>query len=100
MTNPQIAPAAIGRASHAGGCHRAALAYQNTGLSVLPLKGKRPSLYEWKQHQTERPAAQQIDSRHGRGLLENVGTIWGEVSGNRVVLDFGGVGASAEAVHA
>jgi hypothetical protein len=96
MTVPQVAPGAtipIAQASQAGSCYKAALAYHNLGMSVLPLKGKRPSLNEWKQHQTQHPTAQQINSWQGQGLLENVGIICGGVSGNLVVLDFDGPGA-------
>ncbi|MBN1311344.1 MAG: bifunctional DNA primase/polymerase, partial [Anaerolineae bacterium] len=96
MTVPQIAPGAtipIAQASQAGSCYKAALAYHSMGLSMLPLKGKRPSLNEWKQHQKRRPTTRQINSWQGQGLLENVGIICGEVSGNLVVLDFDGPGA-------
>jgi hypothetical protein len=97
MAVPQIAPGAtlstIIQASQAGSCYKAALAYQNMGLSVLPLKGKRPSLNEWKQHQKQCPTPQQINGWQGQGLLENVGIICGEVSSNLVALDFDGVGA-------
>lgn len=71
---------------------QAALAYHEAGLCVIPLKGKRPNLPEWKRLQTE--CSTEFEIRHWRrqGILANVGVVCGEVSDNLVVLDFDGAG--------
>ena len=69
----------------------AAQAYARLGLSVLPLKGKRPACNDWKQYQQRAALAQAIQQWHKSGLLDNIGIVCGEVSGNLVVLDLDGV---------
>jgi len=71
----------------------AALAYRQAGLSVIPLKGKRPALPAWKRYQQEHPTEAEIKTWHEAGLLDNVGVVCGAVSGNLVVIDFDGLGA-------
>ncbi|GIK64339.1 MAG: hypothetical protein BroJett018_21330 [Chloroflexota bacterium] len=68
----------------------AAVAYMQMGFSVLPLKGKRPALDNWKQYQEKAANLQTIQSWHRAGLLHNVGLVCGAVSGNRVALDLDG----------
>lgn len=69
---------------------KAALAYQAMGLSVLPLKGKRPVCFDWKQYQMKPATAETIQRWHQNNLLENVGIVCGSVSNNLVVLDLDG----------
>jgi len=68
----------------------AALQYAEIGFSVLPLKGKVPSLNAWSQYQVEPATFDEIHSWHRAGLLENVGIVCGAVSNNLVVLDLDG----------
>ncbi len=68
----------------------AAIAYMQMGFSVLPLKGKRPALDNWKQYQERAATLTMIQSWHKAGLLHNVGLVCGAVSGNRVALDLDG----------
>ena len=62
----------------------AALQYAEIGFSVLPLKGKVPSLNAWSQYQVEPATFDEIHSWHRAGLLENVGIVCGAVSNNLV----------------
>jgi len=65
----------------------AARRYAALGLSVLPLRGKRPALRAWKALQ-ERPAPPDMLDRWARaGLFHNVGVACGAASGGLVVLD-------------
>lgn len=73
----------------------AAIAYMQMGFSVLPLKGKRPALDNWKQFQETAAKLPTIQSWHKAGLLQNVGLVCGAVSGNRVALDLDGVAGYA-----
>lgn len=68
----------------------AAIAYMKMGFSVLPLKGKRPALDNWKPYQDQIASSQIIQDWHKVGLLQNVGLVCGAVSGNRVALDLDG----------
>ncbi len=68
----------------------AAIAYMKLGFSVLPLKGKRPALDNWKQYQDKAAGLATIQHWYKAGLLQNVGLICGGVSGNRVALDLDG----------
>lgn len=68
----------------------AALAYAGLGFSVLPLKGKRPALDNWKQYQEQAASSQTIQNWHKAGLLHNVGLVCGAVSHNHVALDLDG----------
>ncbi len=68
----------------------AALSYAEIGFSVLPLKGKIPSLKAWTQYQVEPATFDEIHNWHRVGLLENVGIVCGAVSNNLVVLDLDG----------
>ena len=70
--------------------YEAARAYAQAGLSVIPLQGKRPALASWKQFQTTPAMPDIIEAWQKAGLLNNVGIICGEVSGNLVVLDLDG----------
>ncbi len=73
----------------------AAIAYMQIGFSVLPLKGKRPALDNWKQFQEKAAKLPTIQAWHKAGLLQNVGLVCGAVSGNRVALDLDGVAGYA-----
>ncbi len=68
----------------------AAKGYAALGMSVIPLKGKRPALTSWTQHQQGRAAAAEIEAWHRQGVLHNIGIVCGAVSGNLVVLDLDG----------
>lgn len=68
----------------------AALHYAEIGLSVLPLRGKIPSLNAWSQYQVEPATFDDIHRWHRAGLLENVGIVCGAVSNNLAVLDLDG----------
>jgi predicted transcriptional regulator len=80
----------IVRAAQAKNNLTAALLYTEIGLSVLPLRGKIPSLKAWSQYQIEPATFDEIHSWHRAGLLENVGIVCGAVSNNLVVLDVDG----------
>lgn len=67
-----------------------ALMYARLGMSVIPLKGKRPSLPTWTQFQRIRADAVAIHRWHRSGLLHNVGIVCGTASQNLVVLDADG----------
>lgn len=73
----------------------ATIAYMQMGFSVLPLKGKRPALENWKQYQERAATLATIQSWHKVGLLQNVGLVCGAVSVNRVALDLDGVAGYA-----
>lgn len=68
----------------------AALMYTRLGMSVVPLRGKRPSLASWSQFQHIRADAVAIHRWHRSGLLHNVGIVCGAASQNLVVLDADG----------
>ncbi len=92
MSNPQIAPVTM-QAAKVSDVYRAMLAYQKRNLSILPLKGKRPSVESWMEFQSRVASEIEVHQWHKRRLLENVGIVCGKVSGNLVVLDFDGAGA-------
>jgi predicted transcriptional regulator len=81
---------AIVRAAQAKNSLTAALSYAELGFSILPLKGKKPSLAAWSQHQVEPAIFDEIHAWNRAGLLENVGIVCGAVSNNLVVLDTDG----------
>lgn len=64
--------------------------YAALGMSVIPLKGKRPALTSWAQHQQSRASEAEIATWHHQGILQNIGIVCGAVSGNLVVLDLDG----------
>jgi hypothetical protein len=70
--------------------YEAALAYQEIGFSVLPLKGKRPAIRSWTDRQHRAATARNIEVWHSANHLQNVGIVCGAVSGNLVVLDLDG----------
>jgi hypothetical protein len=80
----------IVRAAQAKNSLAAALQYAEIDFSVLPLKGKIPSLHAWSQYQVEPATFDEIHNWHRAGLLENVGIVCGAVSNNLVVLDLDG----------
>jgi hypothetical protein len=47
----------------------AAKGYAALGLSVIPLKGKRPALTGWTQYQQSRAAQSEIEGWHRQDLL-------------------------------
>lgn len=86
-------PSAFVQASQIGDCFKAALAYHQQGLSVWPLKGKRPSLHSWTAFQSRPASEDEIRGWQQDGLLQNVGIVCGKVSNNLVVIDFDGLAA-------
>lgn len=80
----------IVQAAETENIYEAAKQYAALELSVIPLQGKRPALKSWKQYQKDRASSQEIEHWHQQGLLENVGIVCGNVSGNLVVLDLDG----------
>jgi len=83
-------PSSITCIPHLESPHKAAHAYRQLGLSVIPLDGKRPAIQSWLPFQKERATADQIDRWHEAGLLANLGVVCGAVSGGLAVLDFDG----------
>jgi len=71
--------------------YQSAQAYEKLGMSVIPLKDKRPALNSWKEYQQRSATASEIESWHNNGLLDNIGIVCGKVSDNLVVLDLDGV---------
>jgi len=80
---------AIADAARSNTVYAAALAYAELGISVLPCRGKEPSIY-WQPFQRRRASAGIIRNWHESGLLHNVGIICGVVSGNLAVIDLDG----------
>src|SRR5690606_36881523 len=68
----------------------AAKGYAALGMSVIPLKGKRPALTSWTQRQQSRANQSKIEAWHRQGILQNIGIVCGTVSGNLVVHDLEG----------
>ena len=68
----------------------AARKYAALGMSVIPLKGKRPALNSWRQYQHNRASQSDIEAWHKQGLLQNMGIVCGTVSNKLVVLDLDG----------
>lgn len=89
--NVSQSPPAIVQASQTSDCYKAALAYKQQGLSVLPLKGKRPFLPSWTEFQSRTASEDEIKAWQRDGLLHNVGIVCGSVSNNLVVIDFDGL---------
>ena len=89
MNSNNIPP--IVRATQANTIYETAQAYATIGLSIIPLKGKRPALKSWKGYQQRRATQIEIEGWHKQGLLENIGIVCGKVSSNLVVLDLDGV---------
>lgn len=71
----------------------AALAWEEHGFSVIPLRGKRPALRNWESHQRQRATAETIEHWSRAGLLCNIGIVCGEISDNLVVMDLDGLEA-------
>ncbi len=67
----------------------AAIAYAIEGISVIPLAGKKPTVY-WKPYQQRRADVMEIHRWNMNRLLHNVGIVCGAVSGNLVVIDLDG----------
>jgi hypothetical protein len=70
--------------------YEAAKRYAALGLSVIPLKGKRPALPSWTVYQQRAATPAEIDEWYHKRLLDNLGIVCGEASGNLVVLDLDG----------
>ena len=68
----------------------AAKGYAALGMSVIPLKGKRPVLTSWTQYQQNRAMPSEIEAWYKQGILQNIGIVCGPASGNLVVLDLDG----------
>jgi hypothetical protein len=73
-----------------GNIIEAARGYAALGMSVIPLKGKRPALTSWAQYQQSRASQAEIQAWHKQRLLQNIGIVCGMVSGKLVVLDLDG----------
>lgn len=65
----------------------AARAYLTAGVSVIPVRGKQPTLKSWVMWQQHRPTMATLDQWHKAELLSGVGVICGKVSNNLVVVD-------------
>lgn len=70
----------------------AAVKYANAGISVIPCKGKAPSV-GWESFQTRPAGIGQIQGWDAAGLLTNIGVVCGQVSGGLVVIDCDGLEA-------
>lgn len=77
----------------------AALGYIESGCSILPVQGKKPTLiawnhtkmrYPWTILQARRAEKNMVQAWHNRGWLAGIGVICGAVSGNLVVIDLDG----------
>lgn len=66
----------------------AAREYLASGTSILPVRGKEPTLRFWKMYQTQRPSMAFLDQWQKAGLLSGIGVICGRISGNLAVIDF------------
>lgn len=84
MTNPLL------YAAEAETVYEAAIHYSTQDFSVLPCRGKKPGLLNWKHLQERRADLATINKWDEAGLLENVGIICGRVSNNLVVIDLDG----------
>ena len=84
-------PTPISQVAQSLTVEEAALAYARLGFSVLPLKGKRPSLAAWRRYQTQAASTSLIHIWIRDQLFQNVGLVCGAVSGNLVVLDVDGL---------
>lgn len=72
---------------------QAACLYAKAGLSVIPLKGKRPALRTWRPYQYHAASSTQLSIWQELGLFANVGIVCGTISGNLAVLDLDGPAA-------
>jgi hypothetical protein len=70
----------------------AAIRYANAGISVIPCKGKAPSV-GWESAQTRQASIGQIQGWDAAGYLQNIGVVCGHVSGGLVVIDCDGLEA-------
>lgn len=70
----------------------AALGYLEAGVSVLPVRGKQPSM-GWAKYQTQHAAFSHVHNWNRAGCLSGVGVVCGAVSGNLVVIDLDGLDA-------
>lgn len=79
-------------ASHHGNLLEAALGYVESGLSIIPVKGKQAAV-SWSQFQLRRAPFSYVHNWHGAGLLGGIAVVCGQVSGNLAVIDLDGVEA-------
>lgn len=73
----------------------AARRYAVLGLSVLPLRGKRPALPSWAEFQRAPASPVTLERWASAGRFHGVGIVCGAVSGGLVVLDLDGEAAYA-----
>lgn len=66
-----------------------ALELAKSGLTPIPLNGKRPVLDGWQKLRQITP--EQITDWDSKGLWQNIGLVCGEASKNLVVIDFDGL---------
>jgi hypothetical protein len=71
----------------------AAIDYLERGWSILPCRGKLPSIRTWTHLQIERPTAKDVGDWDRLGYLQNLGVICGAVSSNLIVIDLDGSAA-------
>ena len=67
----------------------AALSYLETGLSVIPVNGKRNAV-RWSRFQTQRATPGLVHWWHNKGFLSGVAVVCGSVSNNLVIMDLDG----------
>jgi hypothetical protein len=80
-------------AAQSASIFQAACLYAQSGLSVLPLQGKRPALNTWRSYQYCVASSTQLNLWQAQALFTNVGIVCGTVSGNLAVLDLDGLAA-------
>ena len=71
----------------------AAVRYANAGISVIPARGKMPSVSFWKPAQTKCASIAQIQAWNAQGLFQNLAVVCGQVSGGLVIIDCDGIEA-------
>ena len=70
----------------------AAIKYANAGISVIPARGKKPSV-GWESAQRKPASIAQIQYWDAHGLLQNVAVVCGKVSSGLVIIDCDGIEA-------
>lgn len=71
----------------------AAFWYWQTGISVIPCRGKVPNIATWQEYQTRRATRAELDRWIKEKRFETIGVICGAVSDNLVVMDLDGLAA-------
>lgn len=84
----------LAEAARASTLKAAATAYLKTGVSIVPLVGKRATI-AWTKYQHRKPTITELYWWAERSLLQNVGIVCGQVSSNLLVIDLDGLNAVA-----